>query len=63
MRDAKFSIKFFTEDLVRKETVNLIGSKATVNDGTSVNILKSTVDIYFPYNKHNKFLNRRRLFS
>ena len=45
----KFSFKFVTEELVREEVMNLDGSKATPIGNISVDILKSTVDIYLPY--------------
>ena len=49
MTNEKLSFKFVTEDLVREEVMNLVGSKATPTDDISVDILKSTVDIYLPY--------------
>ena len=46
MTNEKFSFKTVTEDVVGKEIMNLHGSKVTLNGDTSVNILKSTVDIH-----------------
>ena len=46
MTDKKFSFGFVTKDVVRKEIVNLDGSKATLNGDIFVNILKSTFDIH-----------------
>ena len=48
MTDEMFPFKIVTEDIVRKETVNLDGSKTTPDGDISVNILKSTVDIHLP---------------
>ena len=45
MIDEKFYFKTVSEDIVRKEIMNLDGSKATSNGDISVNLLKSTVDI------------------
>ena len=53
--------KFVTEGIVRKELMNLDGSKVTSAGDISINILKSTIDIHL--NKHHKFVNRRSLFS
>ena len=58
MTDKKFSFGFVTKDVVRKEIVNLDGSKATLNGDIFVNILKSTFDIHLLY----KFVNRKRSF-
>ena len=49
MTNKKFSFEFVTEDLVRKEIMNLDGSKATPIGDISVDILKSTVDIHLPF--------------
>ena len=49
MTNEKFSFKFVTEDLVREETMNLDGSKATPIGDISVDILKPTVDIHLPF--------------
>ena len=46
MTDEKFSLKIVTEDIVRKETMNLDGSTTTSNGDTSTKIFKSTVDIH-----------------
>ena len=49
MINAEFPFKFITKHLIRKKNMNLDGSKAILNGDTSVNILKSTVDIHPPY--------------
>ena len=49
MANKKFSFEFLKEDLVRKEIMNLDGSKATPIGDISVDILKSTVDIHLPF--------------
>ena len=46
MTDENFSLKIVTEDIVRKETMNLDGSITTHNGDISMNIFKSTVDIH-----------------
>ena len=58
MNDKKFSDGFVTKDVVRKEIVNLGGSKATLNADVFVNILKSTFDVHLLY----KLVNRKRSF-
>ena len=47
--DEKFSFKIVTEDTVKKENMNLNGSKITSNGDTSSNILKSPADIHLPH--------------
>ena len=47
MTNKKFSFEFVTEDLVRKEIMNLDCSKATPIGDISVDILKSTVVFNF----------------
>ena len=49
MTNEKFSFEFVMEDLVRKEIMNLDGSKATPIGDIFVDILKSTVDIHLPF--------------
>ena len=49
MTDETLSFKTVTEDIERKEVINLGGFIATPNRRISVNIFKSTVDIYLPY--------------
>ena len=49
MTNKIFSFEFVTEDLVRKEIMNLDGSKATPIGYISVDILKSTVYIHLPF--------------
>ena len=49
MTNKKFSFDFATEDLVRKEIINLDGSKATPIGDISVDILKAIVDIHLPF--------------
>ena len=49
MTNKKFSFEFVTEDLARKEIVNLGGSKATPIGDISADIFKSTVDIHLPF--------------
>ena len=49
MTNKKFSFDFTTEDLVRKEIMNLGGSKATPIGDISVDILKAIVDIHLPF--------------
>ena len=49
MTNEKFSFKIITGDIVRKEIMNLYGSKVTSNGDISFYILKSTADIHLPY--------------
>ena len=49
MTDETLSFKTVTEDIESKEVINLGGFIATPNRHISVNIFKSTVDIYLPY--------------
>ena len=49
MTNKKFPFKFVTEDQVREEIMNRDGSKANPIGDISVDILKSTVDIYLPF--------------
>ena len=49
MTNKKFSFEFVTEDLARKEIMNLDRSKATPIGDISVDILESTVDIHLPF--------------
>ena len=49
MINKKFTFEFVAEDLVRKEIMNLGGSKATPIGDISVDILKSTVDIHLQF--------------
>ena len=49
MTNKKFSFEFGTEDLVRKEIMNLNDSKATPIGNIFVDFLKSTVDIHLPF--------------
>ena len=49
MTNEKFSFQFVTEDQLKKEIMNLNGSKATPIGNISVDIWKSTVDIHLPY--------------
>ena len=56
MINKKSSFKFVTEDLVRKEIMNLDGSKATPIGDISVNILK-TVDIHLVLTANTKSLS------
>ena len=60
--DEKFSFKIVTEDAVKKENMNLNGSKITPNGDTFSNILKSPADIHLPHICQKNF-NRRRPFS
>ena len=46
MTDEKFSLQIVTEDIVRKETMNLNGSTTTSNGDTSIKNFKSTVNIH-----------------
>ena len=48
MTNENLSFKFVTEYLVREQAMNLDGSKATPIGVTSVDVLKSTVDIHLP---------------
>ena len=49
MTDEEFSFKIITEDIVRKEIMNLDVCKPTPNGDICVSILKSTVDIHLRY--------------
>ena len=49
MTDKRFSFKIVTKYIVKKEIMNLGGSKATPNGDIFINIFKSTVDIHLPY--------------
>ena len=49
MANEKFSFKFVAEDQVREVIMNLDSSKATHIGDTSVDILKSTIDIRLPF--------------
>ena len=49
MTDEKFSFKTDTEDILRKDIMHLHDSNVTLNGDTSVNILKSTVDMHLRY--------------
>ena len=49
MTNKTFSFESVMKDLVREEIMNLDGSKATPIGDTSVDILKSTVDIHLPF--------------
>ena len=53
MTNEEFSNKFVTEDQVREEIMNRDGSKANPIGDMSVDILKSTVDIYLPFITNN----------
>ena len=49
MTNKKFFFQFVTEDQVREDIMNLDGSKATPIGDISVDILKSTAGIHFPF--------------
>ena len=49
MTDEKFSFKIITEDILRKEIMNLDVCKPTPNGDICVRILKSTVDVHLRY--------------
>ena len=48
MTDEKISFKIVTEDIVRKNVMNLDCSKATPNGDIPVNILKSAAGSHLP---------------